>query len=217
MPAQPTEICENCTVNRIDLRRCAGCSVVRYCSKECQKAHWKAHKPYCVSNAELARQAAELGPDYSDSLTAIGKWCDAFSVPIGAASASALNLMNYPERIDDFVLVIYVDFLGPSAKAPHTHDIVDADVLPLDALLAHARGILLDKAAIFERNLAPRPGMIRVLLRDRRYPWSYTTPFVVPRNIREWLYDPLWFEHLQICVTRPGRPVRPRDRGDSST
>ncbi|KAJ7676189.1 hypothetical protein B0H17DRAFT_1080486, partial [Mycena rosella] len=179
MPAQPTETCENCTENHIDLRRCAGCSV----SKECQKAHWKAYKPYCVSNAELARQAAELGPDYSDSLTAIGK--------------CALNLMNYPERMEQPIAeprqtVPCFDFLGPSAKAPHTHDIVDADVLPLDALLAHARGILLDKAAIFERNLAPRPRMIRVLLRDRRFPWSYTTPFV--------------FEHLQMCVTRPGRP-----------
>ena len=26
---------------------CARCGTVRYCSRECQRAHWKAHKPMC--------------------------------------------------------------------------------------------------------------------------------------------------------------------------
>ncbi|KAI0705542.1 hypothetical protein C8Q76DRAFT_171783 [Earliella scabrosa] len=29
------------------LKRCAGCSLVLYCSKECQRTGWKAHKPFC--------------------------------------------------------------------------------------------------------------------------------------------------------------------------
>ncbi|KAJ7486991.1 hypothetical protein FB451DRAFT_1554123 [Mycena latifolia] len=215
MPAQPTEMCENCTVRRIDLRRCAGCATVRYCSKECQKAHWKSHKPHCQLNASLAAQAAEMGPDYSARLAAIGKWCDMFSVPLGAASASALNLMTYPERADEYVLVICLDFL-PGGKAPYTHDIVDAAIVSLSALLTWARSVSLEKAATFEASLAPRPGVIRVLLRDRGFPGSYTTPFVVPSNIKEWLYDPLWFEHLQICVTKPGRKVRAREPGVAS-
>ncbi|KAJ7470132.1 hypothetical protein B0H11DRAFT_2041503 [Mycena galericulata] len=211
MPAQPTEMCENCTVRRMDLRRCAGCGIVRYCSKECQKAHWKEHKPHCVLNAEMSKKAEALGSDYSDRLKAIGKWCDAFSIPIGAASASALSIMTHPERIDEFVLVIYVDFLGPAAKAPYTHDIVDAAVLPLDELRARALKVSQQQLEVFERNLSPRPGMIRVLLVDRRFPWSYTTPFVPPKNILSWRRDPLWFEHLQMAVTRPGHPIRPRE------
>lgn len=98
--------------------------------------------------------------------------------------------------IDEFVLVIYVDFLGPAAKAPYTHDIVDHEVLPLDDLRARALKISQQQLDTFERNLAPRPGVIRVLLIDRRFPWSYTTPFAVPSNIRQWSRDMLWFEHL---------------------
>ncbi|KAJ7775332.1 hypothetical protein B0H16DRAFT_1506984 [Mycena metata] len=211
MPPQLTEMCENCTEYRTDLRRCSGCGIVRYCSKECQKAHWKEHKPHCVLNAEMAKKSEDLGSDYSIRLKAIGKWCDAFSIPIGIASASALDIMNHPGHLDEFVLVIYVDFI-PGAKPPYTFDVVDAEIIPLDILRARALQVSQQQLELFERNLAPRPGVLRVLLLDRRFPWSYTTPFVPPRDIAQCLRDPLWFEHLQMFVTHPGHPVRPRER-----
>jgi TPR repeat protein len=30
-----------------NLSRCNGCQCIYYCNRECQKAHWKAHKPTC--------------------------------------------------------------------------------------------------------------------------------------------------------------------------
>jgi hypothetical protein len=32
--------------------KCSGCGLVYYCSKECQKAHWKAHKSVCKAKRE---------------------------------------------------------------------------------------------------------------------------------------------------------------------
>ncbi|KAJ7307930.1 hypothetical protein DFH08DRAFT_900553 [Mycena albidolilacea] len=208
MPPQPTEMCENCTVRRIDLRRCAGCGHVRYCSKECQKAHWKQHKPYCTGNIEIAKEAAALGPDCSDRLRAIGKWSEAFSVAIGSASVSALDIMTHPERIDEYVLVIFVNFLGAGAKPPFTHDVVGAEVVLLHDLRAMARLVSQEQLELLDRDLAPRPGMIRVLLSDSRLPWSYTTPFAVPEDIGTWPRDQLWLQHLQIRVTRPRHTSR---------
>ncbi|KAI0643285.1 hypothetical protein C8Q79DRAFT_915383 [Trametes meyenii] len=36
----------------VELKKCAGCASVVYCSKECQKAAWKIHKPACPSGAQ---------------------------------------------------------------------------------------------------------------------------------------------------------------------
>jgi hypothetical protein len=51
----------------------------------------------------MAKKADTLGPDYSVRLKAIGKWCDQFSIPIGAAALNALELMKHPERVGAFV------------------------------------------------------------------------------------------------------------------
>ena len=34
---------------------CARCGLVKYCSKDCQRAHWKAnHKSFCIAKADRA-------------------------------------------------------------------------------------------------------------------------------------------------------------------
>lgn len=52
-----TAACEGCGVDEIcaangtatNLRKCAKCLEVRYCSRECQKSDWKSHRPFCKS------------------------------------------------------------------------------------------------------------------------------------------------------------------------
>jgi len=45
--------CFNCRKNgnaaEARLSVCSGCRFAQYCSKECQTAHWKIHKPLCQS------------------------------------------------------------------------------------------------------------------------------------------------------------------------
>ncbi|KAJ6488866.1 hypothetical protein C8R45DRAFT_993058 [Mycena sanguinolenta] len=43
------EGCPNCGETAVDLKKCARCLGVSYCSRECQKNHWKAHRPICQS------------------------------------------------------------------------------------------------------------------------------------------------------------------------
>ena len=49
--------CGYCGATDVKLRRCTKCQRVRYCSREHQVAHWKAHKKAC-KNAQRAAAAA---------------------------------------------------------------------------------------------------------------------------------------------------------------
>jgi len=46
------KFCENDSCGRPGALRCAGCKKTAYCSKGCQKAHWKKHKTRCKKNQE---------------------------------------------------------------------------------------------------------------------------------------------------------------------
>lgn len=43
--------CAFCHSNTGDLKRCLGCNKVFYCSKVCQKRHWKQHKSECQNDS----------------------------------------------------------------------------------------------------------------------------------------------------------------------
>jgi len=45
--------CANCQKSGIKLRACSKCHAAQYCSTACQRAHWKQHKPACVSPDEV--------------------------------------------------------------------------------------------------------------------------------------------------------------------
>lgn len=47
-PAIAPSLCAACGKDLATLK-CSRCMSVRYCSKECQRAHWKAHKGVCVA------------------------------------------------------------------------------------------------------------------------------------------------------------------------
>ena len=41
-----SRMCATCSKTH-DLQSCTSCGMVRYCGPQCQKSHWKAHKPLC--------------------------------------------------------------------------------------------------------------------------------------------------------------------------
>lgn len=84
------------------LNRCASCGVFRYCSKECQRAHWKAvrksHKEVCVALATLS--ALLDGPQ--DGFIAAYRATDDDDLAVVfdhlESPASSLNGRSTPER-----------------------------------------------------------------------------------------------------------------------
>ena len=51
--------CASCAKSDIPLLLCSGCKLVSYRNKDCQKAHWKAHKPYCALKTKGAQASSK--------------------------------------------------------------------------------------------------------------------------------------------------------------
>jgi hypothetical protein len=45
--ARTLSSCSACNAFLTEPKRCSRCNRVVYCNKECQRAHWRAHKPMC--------------------------------------------------------------------------------------------------------------------------------------------------------------------------
>jgi hypothetical protein len=66
-----TDFCETCG-SPVNNNKCSGCSLVAYCSKDCQKKDWKEHKPFCKlakeiepNNERLEIRPGDDAPDYA--------------------------------------------------------------------------------------------------------------------------------------------------------
>lgn len=49
MHSKGLSVCANCFTAGLQkpLKRCSGCTLVDYCSRDCQKEHWSKHRPFC--------------------------------------------------------------------------------------------------------------------------------------------------------------------------
>jgi hypothetical protein len=63
-PSKPKcELCRNTAKGEVKLKTCTACKSVKYCSRECQRAHWKVHKPACKAAQAEASTLAGAGPN----------------------------------------------------------------------------------------------------------------------------------------------------------
>jgi len=96
------KVCGNCrspegSANTPKLSACARCGLVVYCSRDCQKAHWKAsHKQHCISKSERAppRQSSSslTHEDAAPRATAVaGKECSICLDSLSEASSCILS------------------------------------------------------------------------------------------------------------------------------
>ncbi|KAJ7613223.1 hypothetical protein FB45DRAFT_1065288 [Roridomyces roridus] len=116
IPSKPAlkKACDNCgkrpDQNGEGYKCCATCKIARYCSKECQTAHWKLHKVFCK------RQLQELEMERDSEATALRD-----NKPY--LSNTAMRQWYY-ENVDivDYVIAQTLElYKGPSHDLWRTH------------------------------------------------------------------------------------------------
>lgn len=58
-PTAEARACAGCQATDKPLQKCAACSAVLYCGRECQRAHWRQHKQHCRQARERVESERE--------------------------------------------------------------------------------------------------------------------------------------------------------------
>jgi len=96
-------------VGKVNLKLCSHCRMVRYCSKDCQKAAWPTHKLRCkTGNAYLEALAQDKKTKALNA--SFTKWLNCWRATIQNVSLSALDLANHPhDRLATHCVYIEVE------------------------------------------------------------------------------------------------------------
>ncbi|KAJ6589334.1 hypothetical protein B0H19DRAFT_1103618 [Mycena capillaripes] len=130
-----TRVCDalDCK-NHEDLHKCARCKTAMYCSKECQKADWSRHKPYCKMVTEFPPATDPDTGGEPPLQRHLRLWAARFNNSLVCAIIVALELNKHPKNIDNFGLVVTLH-PRPHAEAGARFHLVSAVVMPMAELV----------------------------------------------------------------------------------
>jgi len=177
--------CDRCLPDDRTLQRCKACRIVRYCSRDCQVAHWSQHK-LCCKDTVLARENANKAPwDIRARIKTHRKWCYHHIHRFTNAALQALKVWEDRQRIDTHVFLVYIDveeyveseaekrimFLrtireAGGATLADVHAMYDQQF----ALIAPGESQVQSGHEVLERTLAHRPGLLRMMVVDDGLP-----------------------------------------------
>ncbi|TCD61259.1 hypothetical protein EIP91_008708 [Steccherinum ochraceum] len=116
----PGKFCTYCDKPEMQttLLQCARCKWVYYCSKECQKGDWKAHKDTCKTYTEdqqvVEQVRKSLGPQVAIRVADYNRWCYSSHYTNSEALIHALGLRQDPNRGHTHIVVREVECVsGP--------------------------------------------------------------------------------------------------------
>ncbi|KAJ7113037.1 hypothetical protein C8R44DRAFT_797109 [Mycena epipterygia] len=116
--------------NHENLNKCARCRTAMYCSRECQKADWANHKPYCKSVKDFPPPVDPETGGEPPLQRHLRLWTARFNSSLVCATIVALELHKHPENIDKVGLVVSLR-PRPHAEAGSRFDLVSAVVTPM--------------------------------------------------------------------------------------
>ncbi|KAF7302089.1 MYND-type domain-containing protein [Mycena indigotica] len=131
----PLKLCQVCS-KRGELRQCANCKTVQYCSRECQKAHWPKHKVHCKQSQQRSEEFAAFkasNPIFAQHVQSLGKFSQIWSDALFGWAACAVDLavilkqdLNYLEKHSFFVTIERRSDVAANAPVKTAFEVIDA-------------------------------------------------------------------------------------------
>ncbi|KAJ7447061.1 hypothetical protein B0H11DRAFT_2248486 [Mycena galericulata] len=86
-------------------RLCGGCMTTQYCSPDCQRIHWPAHKVICQHTANQV-SAVKQPSGYDNLAKSLRKFTSAHAALLGWAGFQALQLKRIPANVRQNALLV---------------------------------------------------------------------------------------------------------------
>lgn len=125
-------VCDQCGAVETPAARfrlCGGCMATNYCSSNCQKMHWAAHKTICQHTQGQVANAKEQQAHGEDKLTShLRKFTSLHQGLLSWAGFQALQLKHSPGNIHSQALIIDLRY-NPTAESHRRFSIQGAHVV----------------------------------------------------------------------------------------
>ncbi|KAJ6608249.1 hypothetical protein B0H10DRAFT_2068783 [Mycena sp. CBHHK59/15] len=101
------------------LSRCNNCKYIYYCSKDCQRAHWKGTSAEMAAQREKTERLSETDPQGAKRAADWSLWCNSTHDATQFGLISALGLHRDPARGRTHIVLKQVEYVPTAAKLKH--------------------------------------------------------------------------------------------------
>ncbi|KAJ7770689.1 hypothetical protein B0H16DRAFT_1685922 [Mycena metata] len=132
--------CRTCGAREplVTLLRCNNCKYIYYCSRECQKSHWKHHKVECRELVETQKKIELMALTDSDGAKRAADWslwCNSNHDATQFGLIHALGLHRDPKRGRTHIVFKQVEYVPTATKLKHKFRIVACGVFLIKDVL----------------------------------------------------------------------------------
>lgn len=223
-----TKQCRTCGATDVQktLFRCSRCQHIFYCSKECQKANWKAHKEQCTDVANSRVRVEKLKQEGSPLAQKEADWVEWRNLSHYANTYGlqhALNLHRDPTRGRTHIVVRQVKYRPEEADLRYRFTVTHAGVFKLadcweaiDEVMSGHKGegkeivadILNDIDSTSESRGRDTAPMLDLTFGDGVQPWLGSMATTIG-SLRHQPYDPEWRRSMnKKGVPPPARIIK---------